>query len=64
MPDDQPSAFVTASTGKTATNINGTTLHSVFHLPVTSGGALNSRNMSNNRLHMLRINRQVESHNN
>ena len=30
----QPSVKVTASTGKAATNINGTTLHSAFSLPV------------------------------
>ena len=32
--DQQPSVLVTASTGKAATNINGTTLHSAFNLPV------------------------------
>ena len=30
----QPSIFVTASTGKVAIDINGTTLNSAFHLPV------------------------------
>ena len=34
---DEPSVLVTASTGKAATNINGTTLHSAFHLPVKTG---------------------------
>ena len=32
-PDEQPSVVVTASTGKAATNVNGTTLHSAFKLP-------------------------------
>ena len=31
-PDEEPSIAVTASTGKAATNINGTTLHSAFNL--------------------------------
>ena len=31
---DEPSVLVTASTGKAATGINGTTMHSAFHLPV------------------------------
>ena len=30
----QPSVLVTASTGKAATCVNGTTLHSAFHLPI------------------------------
>ena len=34
----QPSVKVTASTGKAATNINGTTLHSAFSLPVNQPG--------------------------
>ena len=34
---DQPSVLVTASTGKAAANINGTTLHSAFRLPVRQG---------------------------
>ena len=53
--DEEPSVVVTASTGKAATNINGTTLHSAFQLPVTSGGALNTRKLSNEKLHMLQI---------
>jgi hypothetical protein len=32
--DEQPSIAVTASTGKAACNINGTTLHSAFSLPL------------------------------
>ena len=31
---EQPSILVTASTRKAARNINGTTLHFAFHLPV------------------------------
>ena len=34
---DQPSVFVIASTGKTATGINGIALNSAFHLPFKSG---------------------------
>ena len=33
---DQPSVFVTASTGKTATDVNDITLYSAFHLVVKS----------------------------
>ena len=36
--DDQPSVVVTASTGKAATNVNGTTLHSAFTLPIREAG--------------------------
>ena len=32
--DQQPSVKVTASTGKAATNINGSTLHNAFNLPI------------------------------
>ena len=32
-PDEEPSIAITASTGKAACNINGTTLHSAFGLP-------------------------------
>ena len=35
--DGHPAVVVTASTGKVALNINGTTLHSVFGLPVREG---------------------------
>ena len=38
--DQQPSVKVTASTGKAATNINGTTLHSAFKLPVNTPGTI------------------------
>lgn len=31
---DQPTVLLTASTGKAAVNINGTTLHSAFNLPI------------------------------
>ena len=34
---DQQSVFVTASTGKAATAVNGIALHSTFHCPVKSG---------------------------
>ena len=32
--DEYPAVVVTASTGKAAANVNGTTLHSAFGLPV------------------------------
>ena len=35
---EEPSIAVTASTGKAATNVNGTTLHSAFKLPVKLPG--------------------------
>ena len=37
---DQPSVLVTASTGKAATNVNGTTLHSAFQLQVRRAGRI------------------------
>ena len=36
---EQPSIILTASTGKAAANINGTTLHSAFGLPVRDKGS-------------------------
>ena len=48
---DQPSVFVTASTGKAATGVNGITLHTAFHLAVKSG--LKSH-VSDEILHLLR----------
>ena len=39
---DQPTVLLTASTGKAAANINGTTLHSAFNLPVRQCGRLSS----------------------
>ena len=35
--DEYPAVVVTASTGKAAINVNGTTLHSAFRLPVREG---------------------------
>ena len=35
--DEYPAVVVTASTGKAAINVNGTTLHSAFGLPVREG---------------------------
>ena len=35
--DEYPAVVVTASTGKAAANVNGTTLHSAFGLPVREG---------------------------
>ena len=52
---DQPSVFVTSSTGKAATGINGITLHSAFHLPVKSGLKSHEyKKPSDETLHMLR----------
>ena len=52
---DQPSVLVTASTGKAATGVNGTTLHSAFHLPVNSGfKSFEYRKPSDEVLHVLR----------
>ena len=48
---DQPSVFVTASTGKAATGVNGITLHTAFHLAFKSG--LKSC-VSDETLHLLR----------
>ena len=53
---DQPSVLVTASTGKAGTGFSGVTLHSAFHLPVTSGlkSYCEYKKPSNETLHMLR----------
>ena len=52
---DQPYVFVTASTWKAATGINGVTLHSAFHLPVKSGLKFYKYKEPNDKtLHMLR----------
>ena len=52
---DEPSVLVTASTGKAATNINGTTLHSAFHLPIKTGNRLfEYRKPSDEVLHCMR----------
>ena len=52
---DQPSVLITASTGKAATGINGTTLHSAFHLPVSSGFKFYEyRKPSDEILHVMR----------
>ena len=53
--DDQPSVLVTASTGKAATVINGTTLHSAFRLPVqTRNKSFEYRKPSDEGLHEMR----------
>ena len=52
---DQPSIFVTASTGKAGTGINGITLHSAFHLSVKSGlKSFEYKKPSDETLRMLR----------
>ena len=52
---DQPSVLVTASTGKAAAGINGTTLHSAFRLPVKSGyKCFENWKPSDEALHILR----------
>ena len=53
--DKQPSVCVTASTGKTATNINGTTVHSAFQLPIRRAGrSFEYTKAGNERIHTLR----------
>ena len=53
---DEPSVLVTASTGKAATQINGTTLHSAFHLPIRNNTLRKSkkRGPSDEHLHEMR----------
>ncbi|XP_066926640.1 uncharacterized protein [Clytia hemisphaerica] len=55
--DREPSVFVTASTGKAAANVDGTTLHSAFMLPVydEGRGIVQKRNLTGNVLHELRL---------
>ena len=48
------SSVVTTPTGKAATNINATTLHSTFALPV-SEGSFNQGKLGNERLHKLQM---------
>ena len=55
--DDHPSVVVTATTGKAATNINATTLHSAFSLPVREG-SFNQGKLGNERLHKLQMKNQ------
>ena len=50
---EEPSLAVTASTGKAATNVNGTTLHSAFHLPVKQVGARVREKPSDDHLQVL-----------
>ena len=53
--DKEPSVLVTASTGKAATNINGTTLHSAFTLPLYGVGRVRNVTLSNEQLHNYRL---------
>ena len=41
--DENPAVVVTASTGKAAVHIDGTTLHSAFNLPVRGDGFVNTK---------------------
>ena len=52
--EDHPSVVITASTGKAVSNINGTTLHSTFSLPVREG-SFNQGKLGNERTHELQI---------
>ena len=53
--DKQPSVCVTASTGKAATNINGTTVHSAFQLPIRRAGrSFEYTKAGSERIHTLR----------
>ncbi|XP_066926766.1 uncharacterized protein [Clytia hemisphaerica] len=55
--DREPSVFVTASTGKAAANVDGTTLHSAFVLPIydEGRGIMQKRDLTGNALHELRL---------
>ena len=50
---EEPSLAVTASTGKAATNVNGTTLHSAFRLPVKQPGTRVREKPSDEHLQVL-----------
>ena len=52
--EKEPSVVVTASTGKAAANIDGTTVHSAFSLPHQGAGSICNRSLSNEKLHILR----------
>jgi hypothetical protein len=52
---EHPTVLLTASTGKAAANINGTTLHSAFSLPVREKGqSLNYKKPSDERMNTMR----------
>ena len=55
--DKEPSVFVTASTGKAAANVDGSTLHSAFVLPIYDEGRayVQKRDLSGDELHNLRL---------
>ena len=42
-PQEQPTIAITASTGKAASHINGTTLHSVFKLQINRKNQANAK---------------------
>ncbi|XP_066914113.1 ATP-dependent DNA helicase pif1-like [Clytia hemisphaerica] len=52
--EKEPSVFVTASTGKAATNVDGTTLHSAFKLPIYGKGK-HFKKLSGDNMHNLRL---------
>ena len=52
--EKEPSVIITASTGKAAANIDGTTVHSAFSLPHQGAGSIRNRNLGNEKLHLLR----------
>ena len=51
---EESSLVVTASTGKEATNVDSTTLHSTFKLPVKQVGAYVREKFSDDHLQILR----------
>ncbi|XP_066913784.1 uncharacterized protein [Clytia hemisphaerica] len=54
--DTHPSVLVTASTGKAAANIDGTTLHSVLKLPIYGKGTyIINKSLSNSNMQNLRV---------
>ena len=54
--DEEPPALVTASTGKAATNIDGTTLHSAILLPIYGKGTYGKKKkLIGEEIHKLRL---------
>ncbi|XP_066924610.1 uncharacterized protein [Clytia hemisphaerica] len=54
--DKEPSVLVTASTGKAAANIDGTTLHSAFKLPIYGKGTYTiNKKLSGSDMHAIKL---------
>lgn len=52
--EDSPSVIVVAPTGIAAFNVNGSTIHRTFHIPVARSGAASYTPMSEDKLKMVR----------